>query len=69
VQSPRYGALDLVRAPMRMSRTSTSIRRAAPAPGEHTTEVLREFGYSEAEIGELEDAGIIAVRKKVDVTP
>ncbi len=65
VHSPRHGALDLVRAPMRLSRTSTSLRSAAPAPGEHTHEVLREYGYSEGEIRELEDAGVIAPKKKV----
>jgi crotonobetainyl-CoA:carnitine CoA-transferase CaiB-like acyl-CoA transferase len=67
VQSPRHGSLDLVRAPMRLSRTSTSIRRAAPAPGEHTREVLREYGYSDDEIRDLEDAGVIALKKKADV--
>lgn len=68
VQSPRYGALDLVRAPMRLSRTSTSLRRPAPAPGEHTREVLLESGYSEAEIRQLEDGGVIAPKAKADVT-
>jgi len=65
VQSPRYGELDLVRAPMRLSRTSTSLRRPAPAPGEHTAEVLREYGYSEDDIRQLEDTAVIAPKKKV----
>jgi crotonobetainyl-CoA:carnitine CoA-transferase CaiB-like acyl-CoA transferase len=65
VDSPRYGALDLVRAPMRLSRTSTSLRRPAPAPGEHTAEVLREYGYSEDEIREFEETGVTAPKKKV----
>jgi crotonobetainyl-CoA:carnitine CoA-transferase CaiB-like acyl-CoA transferase len=65
VHSPHYGELDLVRAPMRLSRTSTSLRRPAPAPGEHTNEVLREYGYSEEEIRGLADAGVIAAQKKV----
>jgi formyl-CoA transferase len=69
VQSPHYGALDLVRAPMRLSRTSTSLRRPAPAPGEHTQEVLREYGYSDDEIRQLEDAGVIAAKAKADVAP
>jgi formyl-CoA transferase len=67
VQSPHYGALDLVRAPMRLSRTSTSLRRAAPAPGEHTQEVLREYGYSDDEIRQLEDTGVTAAKAKADV--
>ncbi|HYW89290.1 MAG TPA: CaiB/BaiF CoA-transferase family protein [Chloroflexota bacterium] len=69
VQSPRYGELDLVRAPMRLSRTSTALRRPAPAPGEHTREVLLEYGYSDDNIRQLEDAGVIAPKKKADVAP
>lgn len=67
VQSPRYGALDLVRAPMRLSRTSTSVRQAAPAPGEHTHEVLREYGFSEDEIRQLEQMGVTAPKPKAEV--
>ena len=71
VESPHYGPLDLVRSPTRLSRTSTSLRRAAPAPGEHTREVLLERGYSEDEIRELEETGVIAPKAKVkaDVAP
>jgi crotonobetainyl-CoA:carnitine CoA-transferase CaiB-like acyl-CoA transferase len=69
VESPRYGTLDLVRAPMRLSRTSTSLRRPAPTPGEHTHEVLREHGYSEGDIREMEDSGVIAPKARVDVRP
>jgi crotonobetainyl-CoA:carnitine CoA-transferase CaiB-like acyl-CoA transferase len=67
VQSPHYGTLHLVRAPMRLSRTSTSLRRPAPAPGEHTQEVLREYGYSADEIRQLEDTKVIAPKAKADV--
>ncbi len=69
VQSPHYGPLEVVRAPMRLSRTSTSVRRPAPTPGEHTQEVLREYGYTEDDIRGLEDGGVIAPKKKVDVAP
>ena len=31
---------------------------AAPAPGAHTADVLRECGYSDAEIGMLIDSGV-----------
>jgi crotonobetainyl-CoA:carnitine CoA-transferase CaiB-like acyl-CoA transferase len=66
VESPRYGKLDLVRAPMRLSRTSTALRRPAPTPGEHTHEVLREYGYSEDDIREMEDSGVIAPKARAD---
>ena len=37
----------------KFSRTPTKIRTAAPALGKHTSDVLKEIGYSEAEIYEL----------------
>jgi crotonobetainyl-CoA:carnitine CoA-transferase CaiB-like acyl-CoA transferase len=59
VQSEQYGELQLVRSPVRLSRTSTSLRQAAPAPGAHTREVLDELGYSPDEIDSLVEAGAI----------
>ena len=41
--------------PMRLSRSPGEIRRPAPTLGEHTDEVLREAGFSDAEIAELRD--------------
>ncbi len=43
---------------VKMSKTPTAAHRPAPALGEHTTEILGEFGFSEAEAGELYDAGV-----------
>jgi crotonobetainyl-CoA:carnitine CoA-transferase CaiB-like acyl-CoA transferase len=59
VESPRYGPLTLVRSPVRLSRTSTSLRSAAPLPGGDTTAVLTEYGYSAAEIEALSASGAI----------
>jgi len=33
---------------------------AAPAIGQHTDEILREYGYSAAEIGKLKQAKAVA---------
>ncbi|HEY5636095.1 MAG TPA: CaiB/BaiF CoA-transferase family protein [Burkholderiales bacterium] len=53
-------------APLRMpgvfpvlSATPGAIRHAAPALGEHTDEVLRAAGYSDAELAELHAKGIV----------
>jgi len=62
IQSERYGSLRLVRAPMRLSRTSTSLRRAAPSPGGDTAAVLSEYGYGPDEIAALEADGAVGVR-------
>jgi formyl-CoA transferase len=59
VHSDKYGDLTLVRNPVRLSRTPTSLRRAAPSPGAQTEEVLREYGYSGEEIAHLQESGVI----------
>ncbi len=42
----------------RLSETPGKLRRPAPALGEHTREVLRAVGYSEARIGALIEEGV-----------
>jgi len=46
--------------PIHFSATPTRIDRAAPVLGEHTREVLREFGYRDKEIDALAARGVIA---------
>jgi crotonobetainyl-CoA:carnitine CoA-transferase CaiB-like acyl-CoA transferase len=50
---PHAGALHVLRSPPRYSQTPTDVRRGVPQLGEHTAEVLREAGLSEAEIEAL----------------
>ena len=47
---------DQVGMLFRMSKTPGSIRTPAPAVGQHTRDVLRELGYADAEIQDLEQA-------------
>ena len=65
VQSPHHGELKIVRSPTRLSRTSTSLRSAAPRAGEHTDEVLAEYGYSAEEIAELRRGGVLSAASPV----
>ena len=58
--SERYGELNVVRSPVTMSRTPATLRRAAPAAGAHTREVLAEFDVSSQETAELERQGAIS---------
>jgi formyl-CoA transferase len=44
---------------MHFSGTPTSIERHPPLLGEHTTEVLSELGYSEAQQADLKAKGVI----------
>ncbi|MBM3542305.1 MAG: CoA transferase, partial [Alphaproteobacteria bacterium] len=45
--------------PVRMTATPGGVRRPAPILGEHSAEVLREGGFTAAEIATLEAAGAI----------
>jgi alpha-methylacyl-CoA racemase len=55
---PGLGALTQVASPVKMSRHDFELRRHAPRPGEHTVELLREAGCTEAEIAGLLEKGI-----------
>jgi crotonobetainyl-CoA:carnitine CoA-transferase CaiB-like acyl-CoA transferase len=60
VHSPTYGDLNIVRSPVRLSRTSTSLRSAAPRGGVDTEAVLAEYGYAPEEIDALRASGALA---------
>jgi crotonobetainyl-CoA:carnitine CoA-transferase CaiB-like acyl-CoA transferase len=53
------GPVKTLGAPVKFSETPSSVRRSAPVFGEHTREVLREYRFSDAEIGEMAEAGAI----------
>lgn len=44
----------------RFSRTAPALKLPPPEPGEHSTEVLLEAGFSEEEIGALRARGVVA---------
>jgi crotonobetainyl-CoA:carnitine CoA-transferase CaiB-like acyl-CoA transferase len=51
--------MRLLAQPVTLARTPPAIRRAAPAVGEHTDEVLREAGYDDASISSLRAKGVV----------
>src|SRR5262245_21276726 len=53
------GRLRVVGQPVGLSRTPSRLVAAPPACGEHTDEVLRECGFSDAEIAGLREAKVI----------
>lgn len=59
-EHPKAGTVRGVGIPVKFSDTPGKIRRHAPLLGEHTEEILLEFGgYSEAEVRELQAAGAV----------
>jgi crotonobetainyl-CoA:carnitine CoA-transferase CaiB-like acyl-CoA transferase len=56
---PTVGPTKAIGLPIKFSDTPGGVRRAAPVFGQHTREVLREHGYSDAEIDQMAAQGAI----------
>ena len=59
VPKPGGGELKLVSPAIKLSRTPARMKRTIGPAGEHNDIILRELGYSEAEISELRAANVI----------
>ena len=59
VTSRARGPLTLIGQPIKLSRSKSTFRKAPPERGEHTDEILAEFGYSKAEIAALRTEGVL----------
>jgi crotonobetainyl-CoA:carnitine CoA-transferase CaiB-like acyl-CoA transferase len=56
---PTRGHISILGPPVHLSRTQTTFERLAPMIGEHTDEVLAEFGLDEGEIAVLRTAKVV----------
>jgi formyl-CoA transferase len=59
IEAGSRGTLRVVGQPVALSRTPSALVAPPPERGEHTDEVLREFGFSPAEIAGLREAKVI----------
>lgn len=55
----KLGKLKEVRCPITFNGKPASQHRAAPTLGEHTTETLRELGFSDADLAKLKEERVI----------
>ena len=60
VEHPLAGAVPLVASPMKLSATPVRYDRAPPLLGEHTDEVLAEFGITSDQLATLRRQSVIA---------
>ncbi len=59
VLHPTLGEIPVIGTPVKYSRMHPSVRTPAPLQGEHTDEVLAEWGYSTGEIAALRTKKVI----------
>jgi crotonobetainyl-CoA:carnitine CoA-transferase CaiB-like acyl-CoA transferase len=58
-EDPRRGKIRILGPPIKLSATPTAFSRPAPIIGEHTDQVLREFGLDDVEIAALRAARVV----------
>ena len=59
VQHPTLGTLHIINQPVKLSRTPAALVAATPERGEHTDEVLREAGYTDAQVADFKTKKVV----------
>jgi len=55
----RLGTVQTIGAAVKFSSTPSGVASGAPVFGQHTREVLMEYGYGDAEIDALVASGVV----------
>jgi crotonobetainyl-CoA:carnitine CoA-transferase CaiB-like acyl-CoA transferase len=58
-EHPTAGTLRMAGSPIKLSQYTATVRRPPPTLGEHTDEVLRELGYSVADVAAMRNDGAV----------
>jgi len=61
VEHPVAGTINTIGAPVKFHGTPGGVKRAAPILGQHSVEILREVGYSQATIDTLIVDGVVGM--------
>jgi crotonobetainyl-CoA:carnitine CoA-transferase CaiB-like acyl-CoA transferase len=59
IDHPVAGRVRVLRFPLELSTGRATVRRPPPTPGQHSDEILREYGYADDAIRRLRDAGVV----------
>ncbi len=60
IDHPAHGRMEVVTNPVTLGKTPQTIKTPAPEPGQHTAEVLLEYGYTADEITRFREQKIIS---------
>jgi crotonobetainyl-CoA:carnitine CoA-transferase CaiB-like acyl-CoA transferase len=60
-EHPTAGTVKVVAPAVKMSATPAAIERPAPLVGQHTAEILEQYGFQRSEIESLAEKGAIAI--------
>lgn len=66
LEHPVAGAIRTLSHPVNYSKTPAAYRKPPPVHGEHTREILADFGLSATEIAALEKSGIVSASRLED---
>jgi crotonobetainyl-CoA:carnitine CoA-transferase CaiB-like acyl-CoA transferase len=58
-EDPVHGTVRAIASPLKLSRVPQSPLRTPPRLGQHTDEILAEFGISGADVAGMRDAGLL----------
>jgi len=59
IEHPTIGPIRVVGVPVDFEKTPGRIQGAAPLLGQHTAEILREYGFDSQAVDELQREGIV----------